>query len=235
MQVRHRILAVGLLTVGLVLVAPGAAGASEESVGSCFLEEWEAIVGPEAPEELSSEQQEALEEAADECIESPSPIVPAVNELIWGGLFFLVVLLALSKWAFPALKQGVQQREDRIRGDLEQAEHAREEGEQVLEQYRQQLHDARDEAARIIEEAREAADEVRRDLSQRAEREAAEIRQRADEDIAAAAERATSDLQERVGELAIELAERVVERNLDRDTQMSLIESYINEVGRQQT
>jgi F0F1-type ATP synthase membrane subunit b/b' len=34
-----------------------------------------------------------------------------------------------------------------------------------------------------------------------------------------------------VAELAIELAEKVVERNLDRDTNMALIESFINQVG----
>jgi len=40
-----------------------------------------------------------------------------------------------------------------------------------------------------------------------------------------------ADLRNRVSELAIELAEKVVERNLDRDTQLALIENYINSVG----
>src|SRR5438309_653903 len=34
-------------------------------------------------------------------------------------------------------------------------------------------------------------------------------------------------------ELAIEMAEKVVERNLDRDTNLALIESYINQVSSQ--
>ena len=40
-----------------------------------------------------------------------------------------------------------------------------------------------------------------------------------------------ADLQSRVADLAIELAEKVVESNLDRDTQIALIENYINQVG----
>jgi F0F1-type ATP synthase membrane subunit b/b' len=40
-----------------------------------------------------------------------------------------------------------------------------------------------------------------------------------------------SELQGRVAQLSIELAEKVVERNLDRDTQVQLIENYINSVG----
>ena len=61
--------------------------------------------------------------------------------------------------------------------------------------------------------------------------EIAELRARAAEDIRLATERAMADLQGRVAELSIELAEKVVERNLDRDTQTALIESYINQVG----
>jgi F0F1-type ATP synthase membrane subunit b/b' len=38
-------------------------------------------------------------------------------------------------------------------------------------------------------------------------------------------------LQERLAELSIELAEKVVEHSLDRETQMALIESYINQVS----
>ena len=40
-----------------------------------------------------------------------------------------------------------------------------------------------------------------------------------------------AELQGRVAELSIELAEKVVERNLDHDTQIRLIENYINQVG----
>ena len=40
-----------------------------------------------------------------------------------------------------------------------------------------------------------------------------------------------ADLQAQVADLSIELAEKIVERNLDRDTQIALIESYINQVG----
>jgi F0F1-type ATP synthase membrane subunit b/b' len=42
-----------------------------------------------------------------------------------------------------------------------------------------------------------------------------------------------ADLQSRVADLAIELAEKVVERNLDRDTNLALIEAYINQVASQ--
>jgi len=72
---------------------------------------------------------------------------------------------------------------------------------------------------------------VKRQIQAQAESDASETRSRAQEDIRLAGERAQADLQGRVAELSIELAEKIVERNLDRDTQLALVESYIGQVG----
>jgi F-type H+-transporting ATPase subunit b len=57
------------------------------------------------------------------------------------------------------------------------------------------------------------------------------MRERNRAEIEGAQSRAMADLRAQVSGLAIELAEKVVERNLDRDTSLALIESYINQVG----
>ena len=167
----------------------------------------------------------------DDCQEAPSLILPASNEIIWGGLAFVVLLLVMWKYALPPVRNMMKQREDRIRDDLERAEQARTEAEGELANYRRQVADARNEAARILEEARQSADEVKRQIQSQAEADAAETRARAQEDIRLASERAQADLQGRVADLSIELAEKIVERNLDRDTQLALVESYIGQVG----
>jgi len=167
----------------------------------------------------------------DDCQKAPSPILPETNEIVWGGLAFVVLLLVMWKYALPPVRNMMKQREDRIRDDLERAEHARTEAEGELTNYRRQVADARSEAARIIEEARQSADEVKRQIQAQAETDAAEIRSRAQEDIRLATDRAQADLQGRVTDLSIELAEKIVERNLDRDTQLAPVESYIGQVG----
>jgi F-type H+-transporting ATPase subunit b len=167
----------------------------------------------------------------DDCQEAPSLILPETNEIIWGGAAFLVLLVVMWKFALPPVRNMMKRREDRIREDLERAESARVEAEEELAQYRRQLADARGEASRIIEEARQSADEVKRQVRAQAEEEAADIRTRAQEDAQLAATRAQADLQARVADLSIELAEKIVERNLDRDTQLALVESYIGQVG----
>lgn len=209
-------------------------------VAGVFIALPSAALAQESDEEPSGAKDEFTEEcihiledggSVDDCQEAPNPILPELNEVIWGTLAFLVLFVVMWKFALPPIRTMMANREEHIRGDLERAESAKAESEQVLEEYRVQLADARNEASRIIDEARQSADEVRRDLIARAEADADALRERANEDVRLATERAMSELQGRVGELAIELAEKVVEANLDRDTQMALVESYIAEIG----
>jgi F-type H+-transporting ATPase subunit b len=164
-------------------------------------------------------------------VKAKNPILPEGKEIVWAVISFAIVFALLAWKAWPAIKKALKDREDRIRGDLERAEQARIEGESSLEEYRKQLAEARSEAAKIIEEARLAAEQVRQERIAAIDGEIAEHRARAQEDIRLATERAMAELQGRVSELSIELAEKVVERNLDHDTQIRLIENYINQVG----
>jgi F-type H+-transporting ATPase subunit b len=168
--------------------------------------------------------------SADDCQEAPSPIAPATNELLWGIASFAVLFVLLWKLAWPGIKKGMEGRTERIRSSLEEAEHAKAEAERVLDEYRRQLAEARSEAGRVIEESRQQADALRRDLQAKAEADIAELRERAAADVEAAKTAAIADLREQVSQIAIGAAELVVQRSLDRDTQMQLIENYINQV-----
>lgn len=231
---RTRLLLSALAALALVVVAPTVALAqeSEEPEPEVTSEE-----GGEEAVEIGHAEEECihlLEEGGeiDDCQESPSPILPATEELIWGSLAFAVLFVVMWKFALPPVRQMMKNREERIRTDLERAESAKTDADQVLEDYRAQLADARNEAARIIDEARHQAEQVAADVKARAEADAAEVRSRADADARHAADRALADVESQVGELSIELAEKIVGRNLDRDTQMQLVRSYIDEVGR---
>jgi F-type H+-transporting ATPase subunit b len=219
--VRKRIRAVIAVfgIVGLVLLIAAPAFAQEAE--------------PQYKSKFEKECAEKLAEggSVDDCQKAPNPLIPSTNEVIWGSLAFVVLLGIMWKFGVPAVKNMEQAREDRIRNDLESAEKARTDAEAEKEQYLAQIAGARDEAGRIIEEARQSAEQVRRDLIARAETEANEIRQRAETDIAAQRQRALAELRGDVAQLSIDLAERIVERNLDRDTQRQLVDSFIDQVG----
>jgi len=164
-------------------------------------------------------------------VQSRNPILPSVPELVWGISAFAIVFLLMWKYAFPAVKKGMDARTDRIRESLSSAEQAKGDAQSVLEEYQRQLADARGEANRIIEEARQTAEAMRRDLTARAEADAMEIRTRATADIEAAKNRAIEELRSQLTDFTIGLAEKVVRRNIDRESNARLVDEYISTIG----
>ncbi len=229
----------GLLAV---LVSASPAAAVGETVGGCAAEalahleeEGISLVAIEeaaaAGDKEAKEELEEIEEALEDCIEAPSPILPEVNEIIWGGLAF-VLLLAFMMWkGFPAVKNILDRREQTIANDLDAAERAKIEAQEVKARYEAELADARSEAGRILEEARQQADTVRTDLQARAEADIAEMRAQAAAEIEAARGRAMADLQSEVADIVVGAAEQVVQAELDHTAHQRLIENYINQVG----
>jgi F-type H+-transporting ATPase subunit b len=218
-RIRALIAVVGIAFAVLVVAAPA------------FAAEPEPHFNKEAGKQCYEKAVKGGDFVPDDCQKAPSPLLPAKNEVIWGSAAFAVLLIAMWKFGVPAVKNMEKAREDRIRDDLEGAEKARTDAEAEKAQYQEQIADARNEGGRIIEEARQSAEQVRRDLIVRAEAEAAEIRQRAQADIATQQERALAELRTEVTQLSIDLAERIVEHNLDRDTQLRLVDSFIDQVG----
>lgn len=166
-----------------------------------------------------------------DCRDAPNPLLPETNEIIWGGIGFLIVFFGIAKFGFPAIKQSMNDRTERIRADLEEAEQAKVDAQGVLDDYRAQLSDAKAESGRIIEEARQQADGVRRDQEAKLQTDLSDMRTKAAADIEASKAQVMSDLQGDVAALAIGAAEIVVEKNLDQATQIELIENYINQVN----
>ena len=223
MRTRMRVL-IGALGVLLSLGAFGSAAFAQETTNT------EPKFANKAAEECVAKLESGS--TIDDCQKAPSPLKPENNEIIWGSLAFLVLLVAMWKWGVPAIKNMERAREDRIRNDLESAERTRTEAETEKREYDMQLAGSREEAGRIIDEARQAAETVRTDLIARAEADAQEIRERAVADIASQRAQAVAQLRDDMAQLSIELAGRIVERNLDTDTNRQLVNSFIDQVAR---
>ena len=170
-------------------------------------------------------------EAGAPVTESHNPIIPELNELVYSLIAFAVLILLFKKFGFQAVKNGMDARTKRIKADLDQAESAKGEAEGILGEYRKQLADAKAESNRIIDEARQQAEKVKADVMESTNKEVADLKAKATQDIETARTAALASLQTSVASIAIELAEKVVEKNLDRETNKRLIDSFITKVG----
>jgi F-type H+-transporting ATPase subunit b len=205
--------------------------------GQAFAQEEGGEEHPEIPTEFEDHATEEclhllLEGGTlDDCHEAPSPISPATNELIWGGISFAILLLLLWKFGFPAIKKGLQDRTDKIQADIDAAENAKAEVTAKAAEYDAKLAEAKSEAARIIEEARQDADKYRADKRTEADAEIVRLKEQAATDVEASKAQAISDIRGEVANLAIGAAEQVVGQNLDREANQALVEQFIDSVG----
>lgn len=161
----------------------------------------------------------------------PEDLYPRWEELIVGALAFFILFFFMAKFVLPRLNKLLEERRQKIQGDLEKAEETRHEAERELRDYRQQLAGAREEANKIIEEARKTADQLRADLQAKAEQESQATVARAQEEIRAERDRVFQELKAQVGEIAVDLAGRVVGQSLDKKAHEKLIDDYIDQVA----
>ncbi|WP_436537266.1 F0F1 ATP synthase subunit B [Actinoplanes sp. HUAS TT8] len=139
-----------------------------------------------------------------------NPIIPAWEEIVVGTVAFAVLCFVLMKFVFPQMEKTFRARVDAIEGGIKRAEAAQAEANELLEQYRAQLAEARTEAARIRDEARADAEGIRQDVLAKAREESDRIIAAGNEQLAAQRESIVRELRAEVGTLAVDLAGKIV-------------------------
>jgi F-type H+-transporting ATPase subunit b len=139
-----------------------------------------------------------------------NPIVPIWEEIVVGSVAFAVLCFVLMKFVFPQMEKTFQARVDAIEGGIKRAETAQAEANQLLEQYKAQLAEARTEAARIRDEARADAEGIRQDVLAKAREESDRIIAAGNEQLSAQRESIVRELRSEVGTLAVDLAGKIV-------------------------
>ena len=155
-------------------------------------------------------------------------VVPGL--MIWTLICFAITFFVLRKFAFGPIQKAIDERRDRIRAAVDEADKAREEARELLEQHRQLIADAKGEAAGILADARKVADAQ----IERVKGEAEEERQRRLEEtkrqIEAETKRSLEMIRSEVADLTLEATARVTGKVLDAEDQRRLIDEAIAEL-----
>jgi F-type H+-transporting ATPase subunit b len=161
-----------------------------------------------------------------------SPIIPLWQEVVLGSIAFAILCFVLMKYVFPRMELMFQARVDAIEGGIQRAEAAQAEANQLLEQYKAQLSEARTEAARIRDEARADAEGIRQDVLGKAREESERIVAAGREQLAAQRESIVRDLRAEVGTLAVDLASKIVGEALaDEARNRGTVDRFLDELG----
>jgi F-type H+-transporting ATPase subunit b len=155
--------------------------------------------------------------------ESVNPLLPALPDLVWGTLAFVIVLVFFIRRGVPRINAALDARAAAIEGGLAKAESAQAEAAAALEEYKRQLADARTEAASIREQARLDGTAIIAELKEQATVEANRIAANAKAAIEAERQSALVSLRAEVGSLAIDLASGVVGESMSDDKKAAAV------------
>jgi F-type H+-transporting ATPase subunit b len=151
--------------------------------------------------------------------------------MIWTVISFVILLVLLWKVAYKPITKALKKREDTIRDSLEEANKTRESAEALLNDYKKQLTQAREEVHKILFEGKTLGENIKKEIIQKAHEESNQIVKRAQEEIVFQKEKALMELKERIADLTIMAASKVIEKSLDRKDHEQILEEYISKVG----
>jgi F-type H+-transporting ATPase subunit b len=162
---------------------------------------------------------------------SSNPLLPSWPEFIIGTILFVLVFGAMAKVLLPRIQKTLAERTDLIEGGLNRSEEAQAQAQELLDQYREQLAEARHDASRMRAEAQEQGAQIIAEMREQAQAEGRRITEAAQAQIEAERQQALTSLRAEVGTLATELASRIVGESLtDEARQRRMVDRFLDEL-----
>ena len=157
-------------------------------------------------------------------------VSPNLGLMIWTLIAFVITLLLLRRLVFPRIAEALDRRQRAIEESIETAERTRREADDLLDEYRARLKEARAQAEEIVVRARKAAENTERDSLEKARESREEILEQARKDAEASIQRAVGELRKEMAGLTVLATEKVTRKALSEDDQRKLVEEALGEL-----
>jgi F-type H+-transporting ATPase subunit b len=157
-------------------------------------------------------------------------VSPGLGLMIWTLVLFLFTMWVLSKVAFPRIQAALDKRAKAIGESIDAAERQRVESDELLQEYRARLAEAREQADDIMARARKAADTATAEATAAGKEKREELVTAAKRDIEAETRRSLEQIRKEVADLTVLATEKVTRKSLDTEDQRRLVEDALSEV-----
>ena len=155
-------------------------------------------------------------------------VVPGL--MIWTLVCFAITFYVLKRFAFGRIQTAIDERRERIRQSLDEADRARSEAHKLLEEHHALVAKARGDAEGILSEARKVADSQRDRLKEELDVERARRVEETRREIEAETRRSIETIRHEVADLTLEATSKVTGKVLDDEDHRRLIEEAIGDL-----
>ena len=150
--------------------------------------------------------------------------------MIWTLICFFITFLVLKRYAFGPIQKAIDERRERIRRSIEEAEQARAEARRLLEEHRALIGQARGQGEQILAEARNVAESMARRVKEETEADRQRRLGETKRQIEAETQRALQQIRAEVAELTLIATTKVTGKVLEDEDHRRLIEDAIREL-----
>ncbi|MFI6045444.1 F0F1 ATP synthase subunit B [Nocardia sp. CA-128927] len=163
--------------------------------------------------------------------EDINPLIPETYDIVWSVVCIAIIGVVFYKYVIPRLLKVLDERSDKIEGGIARAEAAQEEAQLTLQQYQQQLAEARLEASRIREDARTQGQQILAQMRADAQAESDRIVAAGHSQLEAQRQQILTELRSELGHTAVDLAEKIIGQSVsDEAKQAASIERFLTEL-----
>ena len=163
----------------------------------------------------------------------------AVQEFIsitpWTIIFqicnLLILFALIKKFLFKRVMAVLDKRQQEIDGIYDAADKARDDADQMKEEYTRRMSNARAEADMLMKNAMDTAQRRGDAIVQEARDEATHLKQKAESDIEQERRKAYSELVGEISGMAVDIAGRMVEREINEADHRELVDEFIKKAG----
>ena len=150
----------------------------------------------------------------------------------WSLISFIILMVILYKYALPSITEILDARQEKIKGDIDQAEKLRGDAERLKGEYQRNVIKAEEEAEGKIQAAVIKAKEISDGIVKEGNQAAADNRAKAQLGIDIERKKALAELRNQVVDLTILSSSKLIQQSMQRKTAESLVDDVIKEVGK---
>ncbi len=150
--------------------------------------------------------------------------------MVWTIVCFGITFFFLKKVAFGRIQAVIDERREKIRRSIKEAEKARNEARRLLEEHRALIGQARGQAEQILAEARKVAESMARRVKEETEADRHRRLEETKRQIEAETQRALHQIRAEVAELTLIATSKVTGKVLDDSDHKRLIEDAISDL-----
>ena len=155
-------------------------------------------------------------------------VVPGL--MIWTLVAFAITFFVLRRYAFGPIQKAIDDRREKIRMSIQEADRARDEARKLLEEHRALLGEARGQAEEILAEARRVAESQRQRVKEETEVDRHRRLEETKRQIEAETQRALGLIRSEVAELTLIATQKVTGKVLEDDDHRRLIDDAIKDL-----